>query len=71
VQITVTRETHDKLRRVQDLLRHVVPNGDPAVIFDRLCRGYYRISSGESWRMRIAHALPRWQMLTAVMCRRQ
>jgi hypothetical protein len=29
------RETHDKLRRAQDLLRHAVPNGDPAVIFDR------------------------------------
>ena len=35
VQITITRETHDKLRRVQDLLRHQVPNGDPAVVFDR------------------------------------
>jgi hypothetical protein len=35
VQFTVTRETHDKLRRVQDLLRHSVANGDPAVIFDR------------------------------------
>lgn len=35
VQITVTRETHDRLRRVQDLLRHQIPDGDPAVIFDR------------------------------------
>lgn len=35
VQFTVSRETHDKLRRAQDLLRHVVPNGDPAEIFDR------------------------------------
>ena len=35
VQFTVSRETHDKLRRVQDLLRHAVPNGDPAAIFDR------------------------------------
>lgn len=35
VQLTITRETHDKLRRVQDLMRHTVPNGDPAVIFDR------------------------------------
>jgi hypothetical protein len=34
VQLTITRETHDKLRRVQDLMRHTVPNGDPAVIFD-------------------------------------
>ena len=35
VQVTVSRQTHDKLRRAQDLLRHVVPNGDPAEIFDR------------------------------------
>jgi hypothetical protein len=35
VQITVNRETYDKLRRVQDLLRHSVPDGDPAVVFDR------------------------------------
>src|SRR5260221_6741374 len=35
VQITISRETHDKLRRVQDLLRHQLPDGDPAVVFDR------------------------------------
>jgi hypothetical protein len=35
VQFTVSRETYEKLRRVQDLMRHTVPNGDPAVIFDR------------------------------------
>jgi hypothetical protein len=35
VQFTVSRETHDKLRRVQDLLRHSIPNGDLAAIFDR------------------------------------
>jgi 5-methylcytosine-specific restriction endonuclease McrA len=35
IQFTVSRETHDKLRRAQDLLRHAVPNGDPAIIFDR------------------------------------
>jgi hypothetical protein len=35
VQVTISRETHDKLRRVQDLLRHSVPDGDPAKIFDR------------------------------------
>jgi hypothetical protein len=35
VQFTVTRQTHDKLRRVQDLMRHQVPNGDPAAIFDK------------------------------------
>lgn len=35
VQLTVSRDTHDKLRRVQDLMRHVLPNGDPSAIFDR------------------------------------
>lgn len=35
VQFTVSRETHDKLRRAQDLLRHSIPNGDPSAIFDR------------------------------------
>ena len=35
VQFTITRETRDKLRQVQDLMRHTIPNGDPAAIFDR------------------------------------
>lgn len=35
IQVTVTAETHAKLRRAQDLLRHQVPNGDPAPILDR------------------------------------
>jgi hypothetical protein len=35
VQFTVSKETHDKLRRVQDLMRHTVPDGDPSAIFDR------------------------------------
>ena len=35
VQVTVGRETIEKLRRVQDLMRHTIPDGDPAVILDR------------------------------------
>ena len=35
VQLTVSRESHDKLRRAQDLLRHTIPSGDLAEIFDR------------------------------------
>ncbi len=35
VQFTVSEATHDKLRRAQDLMRHTLPTGDPAVIFDR------------------------------------
>ena len=35
IQLTVTAETHDKFRRAQALLRHVLPSGDAAAIFDR------------------------------------
>ena len=35
VQFTISRDTHDKLRRAQELMRHVEPTGDPAAIFDR------------------------------------
>jgi hypothetical protein len=35
IQFTVGRATRDKFRRAQDLLRHSVPDGDPAEIFDR------------------------------------
>ena len=35
VQITISREGHDRLRRAQDLLRHVIPSGDPAAIVER------------------------------------
>lgn len=35
VQFTVSKETHDKLRRAQDLLRREIRDGDPGAIFDR------------------------------------
>jgi len=35
VQFTISTETHDKLRRAQDLMRQTIPNGDPSTIFDR------------------------------------
>ena len=35
LQLTLCAETHEKLRRAQDLLRHAVPNGDLGVIVDR------------------------------------
>jgi 5-methylcytosine-specific restriction endonuclease McrA len=35
VQCTVSRETHQKLREAQDLLRRRIPSGDVAAIFDR------------------------------------
>jgi hypothetical protein len=35
VQFTIGEETHEKLRRLQALLRREIPDGDPGVIFDR------------------------------------
>jgi hypothetical protein len=35
VQLRVGQETHDTLRRLQDLLRKEIPSGDPAMIVDR------------------------------------
>lgn len=35
VQFTMSGDTYGKLRRAQDLLRHVTPDGDPDVVFGR------------------------------------
>jgi hypothetical protein len=35
IQFTLGREAYEKFGRAQDLLRHVVPNGDPAIVFER------------------------------------
>lgn len=35
LQVTISQETHGKLRRAQDLLRHTYPNGDVAALLDR------------------------------------
>jgi hypothetical protein len=35
VQFTIGKESHEKLRRLQELLRREIPNGDPGAIFDR------------------------------------
>jgi len=35
VQFTVGKDTHDRLRRLQALLRREIPDGDPGAIFDR------------------------------------
>jgi hypothetical protein len=35
IQFTASRETYEKLRRAQELLRHAVPDGDPGAVFDR------------------------------------
>ena len=35
VRVTIDGKTYRKLGRARDLLRHVIPNGDPAAILDR------------------------------------
>lgn len=35
MQVTISEETHDKLRELQELLSHQVPDGDPAKLVDR------------------------------------
>jgi 5-methylcytosine-specific restriction endonuclease McrA len=35
VQFTISAELYAKLRRAQDLLRHQIPNGDPAAVFEK------------------------------------
>lgn len=35
LRVTISAETHARLGRARDLLRHAVPNGDPAIILDR------------------------------------
>jgi hypothetical protein len=35
IRVTVSGDAHAKLRRAQDLLRHAIPNGDPAAIVER------------------------------------
>lgn len=58
LQLTLSAETHGKLRRAQDLLRHTVPNGDLAVIVDRaltlLVRELERTKFAETARPRRA-----------------
>jgi hypothetical protein len=35
IQFTASAETHAKLRRAQELLRHQIPDGDPSAVIDR------------------------------------
>jgi hypothetical protein len=35
LQVTIGRDAHDALREIQSLIRHTIPNGDPARIVER------------------------------------
>ena len=61
LQVTLSAETYAKLRRAQDLLRHAIPNGDPAAIVDRaltlLVRELERTKFAETERPRRAQTV--------------
>jgi 5-methylcytosine-specific restriction endonuclease McrA len=40
VQFTIGQESHDKLRRLQALLRREIPSGDPGALFERMLDVY-------------------------------
>jgi hypothetical protein len=62
LQLTISAETHEKLRRAQDLLRHAVPSGDLGVIVDRaltlLVEELERTKFAETTRPRKASVSP-------------
>jgi hypothetical protein len=62
VQLTVSRETYERLRRVQDLMRHTLPTADVAVIFDRaltlLLANLEKKKLAAAERPRVARAAP-------------
>jgi 5-methylcytosine-specific restriction endonuclease McrA len=61
IQFTMDRATYDKLLQVQDLLRHQIPDGDPAAIFDkaltRLLEELQRTKLAATDRPRTARAI--------------
>jgi hypothetical protein len=69
VQITVSQETHDKLRRLQDLMRHTIPTGEPAAIVDRaltlLLEHVQRQKLGTASKQRRARSNPHGRSIAA------
>jgi hypothetical protein len=55
ITFTVGAETREKLLLARDLLRHTIPNGDPAAIVDRALTDGPRASS-EGRRSRVRHS---------------
>jgi hypothetical protein len=53
IQFTASRETYEKLRHAQALLRHVLPDGDPAGVVDRALTLLIDNSSGRNRPQRI------------------
>jgi hypothetical protein len=58
VQFTIGQKAHDKLRRLQSLLRREIPNGDPGIIFERMLDLYLekveKAKLGETNRPRVS-----------------
>jgi 5-methylcytosine-specific restriction endonuclease McrA len=60
IKITVGRDTHAKLERARDLLRHTIPTGDPAAIIDRALTALVeQLERTKSARVARPRAMPR------------
>ena len=62
VQFTLSREGVELLHRAQNLLRHIVPNGDMAIVFERALA---RLVEDLERKKVAATSMPRRQRLTA------
>ena len=75
LQLTVSQSTRDKLEQLRDLLAHQIPNGDPAVIFERALDALLelihkqKIGATEKPRARRPSAVPRARWIPAALRR--
>ncbi len=65
LQVTIDRDTHDKLRYAQALLGHTVPSGDLAVVLKRLVDAGIEQLEQRKFAAR-ARSTPNWQHRTPV-----
>jgi hypothetical protein len=56
MQVTVSADAHEHLRRAQGLLRHVILNGDPALVVERALKLLVSNWSGRHAHRRHARA---------------
>ena len=49
LQFTVSQVTHDRLRVAQDLLRHQIPDGDVATLFDKALAVLIKAAERRTW----------------------
>ena len=62
LQVTITAAAHQRLRHIQDLMRHRIPSGDPAAIVERALEVLHaellKTKAAEVWRPRTLSGPP-------------